>query len=129
MSSNNSEQQKVEVNGDTSGWQPEVQDQVIMALLRNGGIKRIHETLQQRFDESGWSQNLRDYVTHLLRSGAAKTYGDVEAIVLRRIESGVADPQGQDNGVPAPNLSIPSEAQHAGADAIKREMAAVVKKK
>ena len=129
MSSNSTEQKKVEVNGDTSGWQPDVQDQVKLALLGNGGINRIRETLQQRFDEAGWSQDLREYCTRLLRSGAAKTYDDVLTIVMRRIESGEADPQGLDDGVPAPNLSIPLEAQHAGADAVKREMAGVVARK
>ena len=127
--SSNTQQKKVEVNGDTSGWQPDVQDQVKLALLGNGGINRIRDTLQQRLDEAGWSQNLREYTTHLLRSGAARTYDDVLTIVMRRIESGEADPQGNDNGVPAPNLSIPLEAQHAGAEAVKREMAGVLAKK
>lgn len=129
MSPTNADQNKVAVNGDTSGWQPDVQSEIIIALLGNGGINRVRGTIKQRLDEAGWSQDLREYCTRLFRSGAAKTYDDALTIIMDRIQSGVADPQGNDNGVPAPNLSIPSEAQYAGADAVKRELAGVVKKK
>ena len=119
----------VTVNGETSGWQPDFQDQITTALLQNGGINRIQGTIKQRLDEAGWSEDLRKYCTQLFRSGTAKTYDDALNIVMNRIQSGVADPQGHDDGVPAPNLAIPTEAQHAGADAVRKELAGVVKKK
>jgi hypothetical protein len=124
----NSNDNKVAVNGDTSGWQPDFQDEITAALLQNGGIDRIRATLKQRLDEAGWSEDLRKYCTQLFRSGAAETYPQAMDIVMRRIQSGVADPQGNDDGVPAPNLAIPSEAQHAGADAVRKELAGVIKK-
>ena len=67
---------KIQVNGTTSGYSPDVQSQITTALLQNGGVKRIQETLQQRLDEEGWTQNLRDYVIRLFRSGEATTYDD-----------------------------------------------------
>jgi hypothetical protein len=119
-------QSQVAINGETSGWQPDVQSEIILALLANGGINRIRGTIKQRLDEAGWSQDLREYCTRLFRSGAAKTYDEALEIITRRIQAGE---EGDDEGVPAPNLAIPSEAQHAGADAVRRELAGVVKKK
>ena len=126
---NNNTNQKVAINGDTSGWNPTVQDQITLALVQNGGLKRIQTTLKQRLDEEGWSEQLRNYCTRLFRSGAAVTYDDALTIIMRRIQAGEADPQGVDDGVPAPDLSIPSIAQHAGADAVRKELAGVVEKK
>ena len=125
--SNNADHNKVAVNGETSGWNPTKQDEITLALKQNGGLKRIRATLQQRLDEAGWSEDLRKYCTHLFRSGAAATYDDALTIIMRRIAAETADPDGIDDGVPAPNLSIPSEVQHAGADAVKRELRGVVK--
>ena len=126
MSQPNATPKQVAINGDTSGWQPDVQSEIILALLANGGINRIRGTIKQRLDESGWSQDLREHCTRLFRSGAAKTYDEALEIITRRIQGGEA---GEDDGVQAPNLAIPSEAQHAGADAVRREGAGVVKKK
>jgi hypothetical protein len=126
MSSSTPTQKQVAIDGETSGWQPDVQSEIILALLANGGINRIRGTIKQRLDEAGWSQDLREYCTRLFRSGAAKTYDEALEIITRRIQ---ASKEGEDDGVPAPNLAIPSEAQHAGADAVRRELAGVVKKK
>ena len=126
MASNNADQNKVAVNGETSGWNPTVQDQITLTLAQNGGLKRIRATLQQRLDEAGWSEDLRKYCTQLFRSGAAVTFDDAMTIIMRRIEAGTADPHGLDDGVPAPNLSIPIAAQRAGADAVRSELRPVV---
>ena len=126
MSTSTPTPKQVAINGETSGWQPDVQSEIILALLANGGINRIRGTLKQRLDEAGWSQDLREYSTRLFRSGAAKTYDEALDIIMRRIQSGE---EGEDAGVPAPNLAIPSEAQHAGADVVRKELAGVVKKK
>ena len=129
MASNNTDQKQVAVNGETSGWDPSTQDQITLALVQNGGLKRVRATLKQRLDEAGWSEDLRKYCTQLFRSGAAVTYDDALTIIMRRIESGTADPHSLDDGVPAPNLSIPMEAQQAGAEAVKTELRGVVKMK
>ena len=129
MAGTNGDEKQVAINGDTSGWNPTVQDQVTLALAANGGLKRIQATLKQRLDEKGWSEDLRNYCTRLFRSGAAVTYDDALTIVMRRIQAGAADPEGADDGVPAPNLSIPKDVQQAGADAVKKELAPIVKQK
>jgi hypothetical protein len=126
---NSNGQQQVPVNGSTSGWDPDARDKIIQALLQNGGTNRIQSTIRQRLDESGWSQDLREYCKQLLRSGAATTYDDLQKMIYDRINSGEADPNGNDNGVPAPKLSIPDEAKSAGADAVRKELAQVAKTK
>ena len=129
MANGSADQKQVAVNGDSSGWNPTLQDDIILALNQNGGLKRIQATLRQRLDEAGWSQDLREYCTHLFRSGAAVTYDDALTIVMRRIQSGEADHQGIDNGVPAPDLAIPDEAKQAGAQTVKKELQGVLKQK
>lgn len=126
---NSTTESKVAVNGDSSGWDPTLQDKIILALADNGGLKRIRATLQQRLDEAGWSEDLRKYCTALFRSGAATTYDDARAIITRRMEADMADPEGVDDGVPAPNLLIPDEAKYAGADAVKKELRGVLNMK
>ncbi|KAK5175121.1 uncharacterized protein LTR77_000258 [Saxophila tyrrhenica] len=120
---------QVPVNGSTSGWDPSVRDQIIMALMQNGGLKRIQSTLRQRLDEAGWSQDLKEYCIALFRSGAATTYDDALTIIMRRINSGDDEHAANPEGVPAPNLAIPHEAKVDGADAVKKELATVVKAK
>ena len=129
MANNSTNQQQVAVNGETSGWDPTTKDQITLALAHNGGIKRVQATMRQRLDEAGWSQDLKEYCTRLFRSGEALTYGDARAIIFKRIQSGDAATNGASDGVPAPNLSIPIDAQHGGAEALKKELAQIVKHK
>ncbi|KAK3713798.1 hypothetical protein LTR37_008284 [Vermiconidia calcicola] len=127
MSGNSSnQQQQLTADGSTSGWDPTTQEKIVLALGQNGGLNRIQATLKQRLDEAGWSQDLREYITHLFRSGAAVTYDDAKAIIMKRIQAGEADPTGAEDGVPAPKLAIPSSAQHDGADAVKKELASLL---
>lgn len=121
---------KIPVTADTAGWEPTLHDQIVMELKTNGGLKRIQSTIRQRLDEAGWSEDLRKYVTAILRSGAAAKYNDVEDIILARIQAGAGEgSEGAVRGVTAPNLSIPIEAQRAGAEAVKKEIAGVVEMK
>ena len=55
----------------------ELQDQIFLALLHNGGIGRIQTALRQRLDECGWSEAVREHVTRRYRSGEATTFFDV----------------------------------------------------
>ena len=103
---------KVQVNGASSGSDPNLQSQVTTAMLQNGGVKRIQETLQQRLDEAGWSQTLREYVLQLFRSGGAATYDEAHVKVMERVRGEQGDP----------DLRIPQVAQQGGAEAVKREL-------
>ncbi|KAK5711238.1 hypothetical protein LTR15_012526 [Elasticomyces elasticus] len=109
---------KVQVNGSSSGQDVSLQSQISSALLQNGGVKRIQETLQQRLDEEGWSQNLREYVTRLFRSGEATTYEDALGKVMGRVRGG-----GQGEG---PDLTVPVSAKQGGAEAVRKELEGVL---
>lgn len=126
---NDTNQREVPVDETTSGWEPTVQDEINLALAQNGGFKRIREALKQRLDETGWSQDLREYCTALFRSGEATTYPEAHAIIMGRIQAGSAAANGTSNGVPAPDLSIPISAQEGGAEAVKKELRQIVKPK
>merc|ERR1712130_823072 len=82
---------KVQVNGASSGVEPALQSQITTALLQNGGVKRIQDTLKQRLDEEGWSENLRNHVTAMFRSGEAITYDDAMAKVVRKELMGICE--------------------------------------
>ena len=114
---------KTGIDSSTSGSSPDFQSQVTMALLQNGGVARIQATLQQRLDEAGWSQNLRDYVVGLYRSGEAVTYDDAMNKVMQQIRSGSGASNGAVNGADGvPDLRIPEDAKKGGADAVKKEL-------
>lgn len=104
---------KVQVNGTSSGHDPTTQSQITAALLQSGGVKRIQETLQQRLDEAGWSQSMREYVVRMFRSGEATTYDDVLSKVMQRIKS-----EQEGDG----KLGVPQSAKEGGAEAVKREL-------
>lgn len=122
---------KVAVNGTTSGYNPTTQDDITMALLQSGGVKQIQTTLQQRLDEAGWSQSLREYVERLFRSGDATTYDDALKLVMQHVHIPTADDDDDAATTKAigdiPNLTIPRAAAKDAADTVKKELAKVVK--
>lgn len=122
---------KVAVNGSTSIYNPTTQDEITMALLQNGGVRRIQSTFQQRLDEAGWSQNLREYVERLFRSGEAHSYDDALKIVMQHITLQSQGQEGKSSGNGAsgnvPDLTIPRDAARDAAATVKKELAQVVK--
>lgn len=119
MTNSTSSPSKVELNGHTA-LNSQKQNEITAALLQNGGFRRIQATLQQRLDAAGWTQDLKEYTTQLLRSGTAKTYDDVLEIVMKNInsEQDVENP----GGIAAPNLRVPNEAKIDGSEAVKKEL-------
>ena len=115
---------QIAVDSNSSGWEPSVQDQINLALASNGGIKRIEAVMQQRLDEAGWTQNLREYVTKLLRSGEATTYDDCLAKVMAAVngKEGVNGVNGAGGGAQAPDLKMPEDAKQDAAVAVKNEI-------
>lgn len=123
---------KIPLNGtSTTPTNPQhardLQDQITLALLANGGIARIQTALRQRLDEAGWSENLREYVTALFRSGECATYFEAMEKVKGRVrlegrdEEGVAgDGEGVDGG-----LVVPLVAAEGGVEAVRRELEGV----
>jgi hypothetical protein len=130
---------KIPINGtSTTSTNPQhardLQDQITLALLSNGGIARIQTALRQRLDEAGWSENLREYVTALFRSGECTTYFEAMEKVKARVRlegrdedssvSALGDAGG--NGVVAAgDLVVPVAAAEGGVEAVRRELEGV----
>ena len=115
---------QIPVDSSSTGWEPTIQDSINLTLATNGGIKRIEAVMQQRLDENGWSQNLREYVTKLLRSGEASTYDECLAKVMAAVTGGKEGAvNGARGGVEgAPDLRMPEDARQDAAGAVKREI-------
>lgn len=120
---------KIAINGSTSIYNPTTQDEITMALLQNGGVRRIQTTFQQRLDEAGWSQNLREYVERLFRSGEAQSYDDALKIVMQHISLQSQGEESKSNGANGgvPDLTIPRDAAKDAAATVKKELGQVVK--
>nr|POE46899.1 hypothetical protein CFP56_00231 [Quercus suber] len=110
--------QKVTINADSSASDLGLQNNITLLLVGNGGVKRIQDTLQQRLDEAGWSQSLREYVDRLFRSGEAQTFDDAMKKVMLAIKTG--------GGTGVPDLAIPQPAKDDGAAVVKRELREIV---
>lgn len=107
----------------------ELQDQITLALLANGGIARIQTALRQRLDEAGWSESLREYVLNLFRSGECTSYFEAMEKVKARVrlegrdeENGHAN--GHANGHEG-SLVVPVEAAESGVEAVRKELEGV----
>lgn len=118
---------KVAVNGNTSGANPSVQDDITLALLQSGGIARIQSTLRQRLDEAGWSEYLRNYVTGLFRSGECSTYFEAMEKVKAQVKlQGRDDEEG---AVATGGLTIPMSAAESAVGAVTKELREVCEMK
>jgi len=120
---------KIPINGaSTTSTNPQhardLQDQITLALLANGGIARIQTALRQRLDEAGWSENLREYVTALFRSGECSTYFEAMEKVKARVRLEGRDEEGA-NGTGERELVVPVAAAEGGVEAVRRELEGV----
>lgn len=103
----------------------DLQDQITLALLANGGIARIQTALRQRLDEAGWSENLREYVTQLFRSGECSTYFEAMEKVKSRVRLEGRDEDAGVDGVDGADLVVPVTAAEGGVEAVRRELEGV----
>lgn len=118
------------VNSSSSGYNPSVQDEINLALAQSGGFARIEAAFRQRLDEQGWSQNLKQYCTHLFRSGQVTTYDEALTEIMKHVRWPGGEKKGQMNGSgDAPDLVISQDAAEGGAEAVKKELAKVCKMK
>jgi hypothetical protein len=103
----------------------DLQDQITLALLANGGIARIQTALRQRLDEAGWSENLREYVLNLFRSGECTSYFEAMEKVKARVRlEGRDDENGSANGHEG-SLVVPVAAAEGGVEAVRKELEGV----
>lgn len=106
----------------------DLQDQITLALLANGGIARIQTALRQRLDEAGWSENLREYVLQLFRSGECTSYFEAMEKVKARVRLEGRDEEnghGHANG----ELVVPVAAAEGGVEAVRRELEGICEMK
>ena len=105
----------------------DLQDQITLALLANGGIARIQTALRQRLDEAGWSENLREYVLQLFRSGECASYFEaMEKVKARvRLEGRDDEEHGHGHGLANGELVVPVAAAEGGVEAVRRELEGV----
>ncbi|CAK1355310.1 hypothetical protein CB0940_00953 [Cercospora beticola] len=119
---------KVAVNGALSAYNPSTQDSINLALLQNGGIRRIQTSLHERLDAAGWTQNVRDYVEKLFRSGDAQSYDEAMKLVMQHVALQGENGSGNiTNGTGGPDLTIPREVAKDGAEVVKKELRQVVR--
>jgi delta-aminolevulinic acid dehydratase/porphobilinogen synthase len=103
----------------------DLQDQITLALLANGGIARIQTALRQRLDEAGWSENLREYVTQLFRSGECSTYFEAMEKVKARVRLEGRDEEADGIADGGADLVVPVAAAEGGVEAVRRELEGV----
>lgn len=59
-----------------------LQNQITTALISNGAIPTIQGALLHELQASGWTTNLRNYITTLMRSGECTRYDELMDRVL-----------------------------------------------
>lgn len=67
---------------------PALRNTLYSALLSNGGIPAIQNSLTHELQATGWTTNLRSYITALLRSGECTSYNEVLERVLAEVKLG-----------------------------------------
>jgi hypothetical protein len=106
--------------------------QLTALLLANNSIPRIEAALAHELAASGFTANLRAYVTQLVRSGEAGSFADLVRAVNGRVRVGGKDANGDSSkgagaeaGVAA-GLAIPQSVVKEGVRAVRRELDTVV---
>lgn len=120
---------KVPVHQNSSySTQPGTASALTTALVDNGSIPVIQATLLQELQASGWTANLRTYLTTLMRSGECTKYDD---LMDRVIEEAMKDVGSKQRGAKATNgdkdangagLQIPENAIKQGIKVVKKEL-------
>lgn len=111
--------QKLAVNESTSfSTQPATQTQLTTALVDGGSIPIIQNALLHELQASGWSTNLKNHVTQLMRSGECTKYDD---LMERILQEALADPDTA-KGSNHPSLAIPDQAITQAVKVVKKEL-------
>ena len=96
------------------------------ALVANSSIPTIQETLHNELQRTGWSANLRTYVTALMRSGECTNYEDLMERVLNEALNGLEGPDevvaGKESEGQGPGLKIPDTVKDKGVKVVKTEI-------
>ena len=112
---------------------PSTQAALTAALLSANSVPRIESALTQALAESGWTANLRTYITQLVRSGECVSYADVMRRVMAAVQEGedggaavAASSKVLVNGGSAekdgPGMALPVEVLKEGVRAVRGEV-------
>lgn len=111
--------QKLAVNESTSfSTQPATQTQLTTALVDHGSIPVIQNALLHELQASGWSTNLKNHVTQLMRSGECTKYDD---LMDRILEEALGEADAAKDG-DHPSLAIPDQAITQAVKIVKKEL-------
>ncbi|KAF2873666.1 hypothetical protein BDV95DRAFT_592992 [Massariosphaeria phaeospora] len=117
---------------------PALRNNIYSALLSSNGIRNMEGTLEHEMQASGWTANLKAYITHLLRSGECTTVAEIKTRVHEKIlqdklgldgepekSNGVTNGVGRVNGhkeADAYDLTIPENAIREGVKVVRMEL-------
>lgn len=116
------------------GISHELRNNIYSALLSYGGIRNIESTLDETLRATGFRDNLRAYITDLLRSGQVTTAEEARDMAMAKIQEQMRnqDPKatnghaanGSANGDSSDDidLRIPKEAINKGSKSIQAEL-------
>jgi hypothetical protein len=127
--------QKLSINDSTSfsASQPTTQTLLTTALVDNNSIPLIQNALLHELQASGWSTNLKTYITQLMRSGECTKYDDLMDRVLDEAlretnAAAVAAENGKKSNVDdeeegvRPSLAVPNQAITQAVKIVKKEL-------
>lgn len=122
-----------------AGVSQDLRYNIYSALLSHGGIRNIEATLDETLRATGFHDNLKAYITDLLRSGQATTCEEARDMAMAKIQEQMRskDSKATTNGHAAANgsangdsddldLRIPKEAIGKGVKSIEVELKKVV---
>jgi len=119
---------KVSVTSESTYNSASLQNQLTAGLITNGSIPVIQSALLHELQASGWTANLRTYITQLMRSGECTKYDDIMDKVLEEAMKGVSADKAKTNGAntngkPAEgDLKMPDNVVKEGIRVVKKEL-------
>ena len=114
---------KVTVNNESTYADTALQNQITAGLVINGAIPTIQSTLLHELQASGWTANLRTFLTQLMRSGECTRYDDLMDRVLEEALKGI---HGEGKAASADSdevdIRMPESAVKAGIKVVRKEL-------
>ena len=114
---------KVAVNNESTYADTTLQNQITAGLVINGAIPTIQSTLLHELQASGWTANLRTFLTQLMRSGECTRYDDLMDRVLEEALKGI---HGEGKAASAHpdevDIRMPESAVKAGIKVVRKEL-------
>lgn len=129
--------QQISTEQAKAGISPELRNNIYSLLLSYGGIRNIEGTLDETLRQTGFHDNLKAYLTELLRSGQATTCEEARDMAMAKIQEQMRNKDSKTNGHAVNgsangdsseelDLRLPKEAVSKGVKSIEAELKKVV---